>query len=500
MNLQGKNISIIGLVRSGVAVANLLGDQGARVLVTDLKKEDELSESLSELRGRDIGYVLGGHDERCVEKADLIVVSPGIPLNIPILKVAVDLGIPVIGELEIAYRLCKASIVAITGTKGKSTTTTLVGEILRKARTIHEVNLPYPFRQFEAEWSEQIEKSEQLPISYNDVYVAGNIGIALSSIVGDATCKDIVIAEVSSFQLESTNQFHPIVSVILNITKDHLDRHKTMARYIDAKKRIFANQNSKDYIVLNADDALVKNFSDEAMAKPIFFSRKKSAQQLTNQFGNFTGTYIEHDCIVAKVNQNTIPICHLSDIKLLGSHNLENVLAASAVGIILVGQPVQHTQESSIPNAIANFHGLEHALQFVDELNGITFINDSKATNVDSVRVALEALENNIILIMGGYDKGNDYSPLIELVKSKVKVLALLGKYTSKIRAELGGYTDTYSASTIREAVALAYSQAQQGDYVLLSPANASFDMFTDYRERGNAFMEAVEELATNIH
>jgi UDP-N-acetylmuramoylalanine--D-glutamate ligase len=483
MNFQGKHVSIIGLVRSGVAVAKLLDDMGARVLVSDLKSENELRESLAELQGRDLQYVLGGHDERCIEKAELIVVSPAVPLDIPILKAARDLGIPIVGELEIAYRLCKAPIIAITGTKGKSTTTTLIGDILPSCPSF--------------------------PISYNNVYVAGNIGVALSLKIQDVTAEDIVVVEVSSFQLESTEQFHPIVSVILNITTDHLDRHKTMEQYVDAKKRIFLNQTSKDYIVLNADDNLVKSFADEAMAKPIFFSRKKSGKQLTKEIPDFTGTYIEDDYIVAKVNIPTLekggrgdfPICHLSDIQLLGAHNLENVLAASAVGLIFVG-----LEECGIPgiqDAISNFHGLEHALQFVGELNGVKFINDSKATNVDSVRVALEAIETpplskgagGIILIMGGYDKGNDYSPLVELIKAKVKILILLGEHTAKIRDALGAYTTTYPASTMREAVFLAYSQSQKGDYVLLSPANASFDMFTDYKERGNAFREAVNQL-----
>jgi UDP-N-acetylmuramoylalanine--D-glutamate ligase len=519
MNFQDKHVSIIGLVRSGVAVAKLLDDLGARVLVSDLKSENELRESLAELQGRDIQYVLGGHDERCIEKAELIVVSPAVPLDIPILKAAGSLGIPIVGELEIAYRLCKAPIVAITGTKGKSTTTTLIGDILMRGKMVRGQDGNCRLAVLPSCRLAPLPPCPSFPISYNNVYVAGNIGVALSQKVQDVTSEDIVVAEVSSFQLESTEQFHPIVSVILNITTDHLDRHKTMEQYVDAKKRIFLNQTSKDYIVLNADDNWVKSFADETMAKPIFFSRKKSGKQLMKEIPDFTGTYIEDDYIVAKVSQDIIPICHISDIKLLGAHNLENVLAASAVGIIFVGleecgmRRVARWQDGKVANsslpscplaplpfpfrdAISNFHGLEHALQFVGELNGVKFINDSKATNVDSVRVALEAIENNIILIMGGYDKGNDYSPLVELVKAKVKILILLGEHTSKIRNALGAYTITYPASSMREAVSLAYSQSQKGDYVLLSPANASFDMFTDYRERGNAFREAVRHVS----
>jgi UDP-N-acetylmuramoylalanine--D-glutamate ligase len=361
MNFQGKHVSIIGLVRSGVAVAKLLDDMGARVLVSDLKSENELRESLEALQGRDIQYVLGGHDERCIEKAELIVVSPAVPLNIPILKAARDLGIPIAGELEIAYRLCKAPIIAITGTKGKSTTTTLIGDILQRRQWGNGAMGQLPSCHLAI-----LPSCPSFPISYNNVYVAGNIGIALSQKVQDVTAEDIVVVEVSSFQLESTEQFHPIVSVILNITTDHLDRHKTMEQYVDAKKRIFFNQTSEDYIVLNTDDNLVKSFADEAKAKPIFFSRKKSGKQLMKEIPDFTGTYIEDDYIVAKVNpppgirnwefgirnwnssflipksefrnpnssRGDFPICHISDIKLLGAHNLENVLAASAVGII----------------------------------------------------------------------------------------------------------------------------------------------------------------------
>ncbi|MFQ6041760.1 MAG: UDP-N-acetylmuramoyl-L-alanine--D-glutamate ligase [Candidatus Poribacteria bacterium] len=491
INFHDKNVSIIGLARSGVALAKLLDDKGARVLVSDLKKEDELRESLAELQGRDIEYLLGGHDERCIEKAELIVVSPAVPLDIPILKAAKALGIPVLGELEIACRLCQAPIIAVTGTKGKSTTTTLIGDILRRLDTARPA--------MRKARGPVLERSEGR-LSYNNVYVVGNIGIAVSLKIQEITSEDIVVAEVSSFQLESTSRFHPIVSVILNISKDHLDRHKTMGRYVEAKKRIFLNQTKNDYIVLNADDALVKSFADEATAKPIFFSRKKSGKQLEREIADFTGTYIESDYIVAKVDGDIIPICHISDIKLLGDHNLENVLAASAVGIILLG--IVKGKQFRIPkirDAISNFRGLEHALQFVGEINGVKFINDSKATNVDSVRVALESLGDDIILIMGGYDKGNDYSPLVELVKARVKLLILLGEHTAKIRDALSAYTITHPASTMREAVFFAYSQAERGDCVLLSPANASFDIFTDYRERGNAFREAVKQLA-NVH
>ncbi len=448
MNFKGKHISIIGLVRSGVAVAKLLDDMGASVLAIDLKSADELRESIKALEGRDIQYVLGAHDERCIEKADLVVISPGVPIDIPILNMARAKNIPVLGELEVAYQACKAPIVAITGTKGKSTTTSLIGDILKKGK--------------------------------KSVRVAGNIGIAPSQEVRHLTEDDIAVWEVSSFQLESTHKFHPIVSVILNITSDHLDRHQTIEKYIKVKKRIFANQTNADYIVLNADNPTVFNFAKETKAQAVFFSRK---QHLS------IGAFIEYNHIVTNFNEKKVVLCPLSEIKLLGVHNLENILAAVAVGTVL------NINATAIRDAISNFHGLKDTLEFVQEKNGVKFINDTKATNVDAVRAALQAVRGSVLLIMGGYDKGNDYAPLIELVKTKVKGLILLGKNTRRIRNSLNNYTVTYNAGTMQEAVEIAYSHASVGDIVLLSPANASFDLFVDYKARGEAFRKAVESL-----
>jgi len=457
MNFKGKHITIIGLVRSGVAVAKVLDDMGASVLVTDLKSADELQESIKELEGRDIQYVLNAHDERCIEKADLVVISPGVPMDIPILNVARAKHTPVLGELEVAYQVCKAPIVAITGTKGKSTTTSLIGDILKEGK--------------------------------KRARVAGNIGIAPSQEVRHLTENDIAVWEVSSFQLESTHHFHPVVSVILNITPDHLDRHTTIEKYIEAKKRIFANQTDSDYIVLNADSPIVAGFAKETKARPVFFSRKRSLD---------IGVFIESNHIVIKNFESRtfkgglekkVRLCPLSEIKLPGVHNLENVLAAAAVGAML------KIDATVIRNAISNFRGLKDTLEFVRELNGVKFINDTKATNVDAVRAALQAMRGKVLLIMGGYDKGNDYAPLVELVNIKVKELILLGENTGRIRDSLAEYTVTYNADTMPEAVEIAYSHASGGDYVLLSPANASFDLFIDYKARGEAFRKAVESL-----
>jgi len=448
MNFKGKHVSIIGLVRSGIAVAKLLDDMGARVLVSDLKSADELQKNTKELEGRDIQYVLGAHDERCIEKADLVVISPGVPIDIPILKAARAKGIFVLGELEVAYQVCKAPIIAVTGTKGKSTTTSLSGDILKKGK--------------------------------KSVRVAGNIGIAPSQEVNHLTENDIAVWEVSSFQLESTQQFHPLVSVILNITPDHLDSHKTMAKYIVAKKKIFANQISSDYIVLNADSPTVLGCAEESKAQPVFFSRQKVLDR---------GAFIEDNHIVTNFAGEPGFICPLSEIKIPGVHNLENILAAVTVGSIF------NLNATQIRDAMVNFRGLKDTLEFVRELDGVKFLNDTKATNVDAVRAALQTVGGSVLLIMGGYDKGNDYTPLVELVKTKVKGLILLGKNTSRILDALGDYTVVYDAKTMPEAVRIAYSHASSGDCVLLSPANASFDLFVDYKARGEAFRKAVESL-----
>jgi len=454
MTFADKQISVFGLHRSGVAVAKLLDDLGAKVLVTDPKSSDELQGDIDALKDRDIDFILGDHDQRCIEKADLIVLSPGVPLDIPILQEADSAGIPITGELEVAASLCAAPIVAITGTKGKSTTTILTAEVLKRG-------------------------------NFRRVCTAGNIGVPLSSEVQDLTAKDLVVIEASSFQLETTTEFRPIVSVVLNLSRDHLDRHKTMAAYRSAKLKICANQTSTDWIVLNSLDESVLSFGDETRAKSIFFTDTATVEQ---------GTYVKDNQIFAKWEGESHWICDVDDSPLPGRHNLQNVLAATAVGQIFGISP------DIMRAAICNFSPaehppLEHAFEPVKTINGIRFINDSKATNVAAVKAALESLSDPILLIMGGYDKGNNYQPLIECVRSKVKGLILLGAHTGIIRNALAAHVVTRDAGTMTDAVELAYSHAVPGDVVLLSPANASFDLYTDYKARGQAFREAVNHL-----
>ena len=454
MTFADKQISVFGLHRSGVAVAKLLDDLGAKVLVTDPKSSDELQADIDALKDRDIDFILGGHDQRCIEKTDLIVLSPGVPLDIPILQKARSAGIPITGELEVAASLCTAPMVAITGTKGKSTTTILTAELLKHG-------------------------------NFRRVCTAGNIGVPLSSEVQNLTAEDLVVIEASSFQLETTTEFRPIVSVVLNLSRDHLDRHKTMAAYRAAKMKVCANQTSTDWIVLNALDEHVLSFASETQARVVCFADNATVEQ---------GTYVKDNRIFAKWEGESHWICDVEDSSLPGRHNIQNVLAATAVGQIFDVSPnMMHT-------AICNFSPaahppLEHAFEPVKTVNGVRFINDSKATNVAAVKAALESLSDPILLIMGGYDKGNNYQPLIECVQSKVKVLILLGSHTGIIRNALASHVVTRDVGTMIDAVELAYSQATPGDVVLLSPANASFDMFTDYKARGQAFREAVNHL-----
>ena len=454
MTFADKQISVFGLHRSGVAVAKLLNDLGAKVLVTDPKSIDELQADIDALKDRDIDFILGGHDQRCIEKADLIVLSPGVPLDIPILQEARSASIPITGELEVAASLCAAPMVAITGTKGKSTTTILTAELLKRG-------------------------------NFRRVCAAGNIGVPLSSEVQGLTAEDLVVIEASSFQLETTTQFRPVVSVVLNLSRDHLDRHKTMAAYRAAKLKICANQTSANWIVLNALDENVLSFADATQAKTIYFNDTATVE---------TGTYVEDGKIFANWEGESHRICDVGDSPLPGKHNLQNILAATVVGQIFGISP------NMMRSAICNFSPaehppLEHAFEPVRTINGIRFINDSKATNVAAVKAALELLSDPILLIMGGYDKGNNYQPLIECVQSKVKGLILLGSHTGIIRNALAAHVVTRDAGTMSDAVELAYSHAVPGDVVLLSPANASFDMFTDYKERGQAFREAVNHL-----
>ena len=463
MQLQGKRVTVFGLNRSGVAATKLLHTRGASVTLTDKRTSEALSAEITILNEfsepGEIQNILGGHPAECIADIDFIVVSPGVPLDIPILCEAQAQNIPILAELEVAARICPAPIVAITGTKGKSTTTLLTAAILKEGGRFH------------------------------NVCIAGNIGVPLATEVQNLTNRDIVVLEASSFQLEGTFTFHPLVSVVLNLSRDHLDRHRTMSDYREAKQKISANQTTDDWMILNGSDPSVKDFAASTAAKVVYFTDKVGREN-----PSFSGTFRDGTELFAQTDGVRERICDLKDIPLPGAHNLQNVLAAAAVGRILGVTGAQ------IRTALQNFDtshtALAHAFETVRTMDGIEFINDSKATNVAAVKAALESIEGHrVVLIMGGYDKGNDYTPLCEIVRNRVKVAVMLGEYTQQIEKALADTTDIIKARTMTEAVQIAYKQASAGDVVLLSPANASFDMYTDYKARGVDFKDAVHAL-----
>ena len=477
IQLQGKRVTVFGLNRSGIAVAKLLYSHDAAVTLTDTRSQEALSAEIATLnafpepskaqtansRLSDTRHpyrtYFSGHPLECITDADFIVVSPGVPLDIPILCEARLRDIPILAELEVAASVCPATLVAITGTKGKSTTTLLTAAILKAGGR------------------------------FLNVRVAGNIGVPLAAEVQKLTNRDIVVVEASSFQLESTVTFHPKVSVVLNLSRDHLDRHGTMSAYREAKLKISDNQTTADWMVLNDSDASVKDFAASTLAEVLYFTDKGAPENLS-----FSGTFKDGSGIFAQQNGIREKICDIVDIPLPGAHNVRNVLAAIAVGRIfdVTGAEIREALQCFDQSHPA----LSHAFELVRTLEGVRYINDSKATNVAAVKAALESLvDSQVLLIMGGYDKGNDYTPLHEIVQTKVKRAIMLGEYTQQIEKTLADSTKIMKAETMAEAVQMAHTHASPGDVVLLSPANASFDMYSDYKARGIDFKEAVDAL-----
>jgi len=477
MQLHGKRVTVFGLNRSGIAAAKLLYSQGAVVTLTDTRAREALSAEIAALNAppepskaqtansrlsntcNPYQTYFGGHPLECITDAALIVVSPGVPLDIPILCDARLRNLPILAELEVAASVCPATIVAITGTKGKSTTTLLTAAILKAGGR------------------------------FPNVCVAGNIGVPLAAEVQNLTSRDIVVVEVSSFQLESTVTFHPKVSVVLNLSRDHLDRHGTMSAYRAAKQKISENQTTADWIILNDSEASVKDFAASTSAKAVYFTDKGAPE-----VSSFSGTFREGLELFVQQHGIREKICNIADIPLPGTHNVQNVLAAIAVGRIfgVTGAEIREALQCFDRSHPA----LSHAFELVRTLEGVRFINDSKATNVAAVKAALESLADaQVLLIMGGYDKGNDYTPLREIVQTRVKGAVMLGEYTQQIEKTLADTTKIMKAKTMAEAVQVAHKHAVPGDVVLLSPANASFDMYSDYKARGTDFKEAVDAL-----
>jgi UDP-N-acetylmuramoylalanine--D-glutamate ligase len=449
-SLAGKTVSVVGLAKSGVAAARLLRRLGGRVLASDASPRETLSSEARALEREGCALWTGGHPEAAFVGADLVVVSPGVPLELPPLAAARARGVPVIGELELAWRVMEADVIAITGTNGKTTTTALTGELLRT--------------------------------QVRPVLVGGNIGTPLAEHALDFPGDGLVVAETSSFQLDTTDRFRPRVGAILNITPDHLDRHGTFERYVDAKARMFANQTATDCAVLNADDPVTAGLGGRARGRVIWFSRLTT---LTH------GVFIYDGWIVAKLNGSTERICPVSEITLRGQHNVENVLAAAACALWTGMAP------SAIRRGIAAFRGVAHRIERVHDDRGVVYYNDSKGTNVDSTIKALQSFTEPIVLIAGGKGKGQDFGPLAEAARGRVRHAVLIGQDRDRIRAafEPAGIP-VEDAESMDEAVRRAREAARVGDVVLLSPACASFDMFRNFEHRGDVFRAVVRALA----
>jgi len=448
MDLKNKRVLVVGLGRSGVASAFFLQEHGAKVIVSDSKSEAQLQNEVPALLDRGISIETGHHGERTFRDQDLIVVSPGVPSDQPQLQRARSLGIPVIGEVELAFRFLQGKVIAITGSNGKTTTTTLVGEILSKAG--------------------------------KKTLVGGNIGTPVISLAGQSTHESFVVLEISSFQLETIITFRPWIAAILNITPDHLDRHQTFQNYVDAKARMFENQQTGDFAVLNADDPTCVALKDKAKGSLLWFSRKQPVEN---------GAYLKDDQIIFRQNGKEQAVLGRADIQLKGAHNLENVLSAVCMAMS-AGCDSQQVRRS-----VTEFRAVEHRLELVATINGVTFYNDSKATNVDATVKALESFPGNIHIILGGKDKGSDYSVLNPLLRERVKRVYLIGAASDKIALQIQGATSVVRSGILERAVRQAFDIAKPGDVVLLAPACASFDQFENYEHRGRVFKELAHAL-----
>ncbi len=446
MNLANKKILVIGLAKTGVACARFLASKGAEVTVTDMRSESALAGQLAELSRFGVKRELERHSEATFLASDLIVVSPGVPMDLPQLVAAQHAGLEIISEIELAARFIDVSLAAITGTNGKTTTTTILGAIFKHNG----------YRTF----------------------VGGNIGDPLIEVAESHHVIDQVVAEISSFQLEWISSFRPAVAALLNLSEDHLDRYPDYQAYIDAKLRIFENQTEDDFAVVNRDDPLVWQKVQGLKASLFPFSRKVELEE---------GIFYRDGVITYRHNghEESFPT---AAIRLQGVHNLENIMAATACALLLGCRP-DETYET-----ILCFEALHHRMELVREVNGVSYYEDSKATNVGSVEKALESF-TDITLIAGGKDKGGSYSPLAPLVKERVRHLILIGEAAGRMEQELGALTDTRRAGSLEEAVRLAAELTAAGGTVLMSPACSSFDMFRDYEERAERFIAAVKAL-----
>ena len=455
VNVAGKKVLIIGAARSGIACAKFLAVRGAVVAINDQKPFENWSEEAAALKKEGIGCIPGEVPGWLLDNIELVVVSPGVPSKIIPLRYAERAGAEVIGEVELASRFLKGRIVAITGSNGKTTTTALIGELLKDAGLT--------------------------------VQVGGNIGTPLISLVENSSDDGWTVVELSSFQLETIKDFHPAVAIVLNVTPNHMDRYESFTDYAAAKHRIFMNQTPSDVAVLNADDEIVSSWAKGLRAHVVEFSVKRELQE---------GLFLRGADLVSRTADGERVLLRRDEMKLRGLHNVENALAALSAGLACGAGP------ESMRETIMSFAPVEHRLEFVREIGGIKFYNDSKATSVDATVKALEAFqaeEGKVVLIIGGRGKKAPYAPLAGLVRGHVRELILIGEDAETISSELGEYAPTQKAVDMKDAVDRSFRAAQSGDIVLLAPACASFDMFESFEHRGKVFKEEVQSLMSKV-
>jgi UDP-N-acetylmuramoylalanine--D-glutamate ligase len=447
-DLDGKRVLVVGLARTGLVSALFSAAYGAKVTATDERPIPEVAEAAEKLRVAGVKLELGGFVPQTFLEQDLIVVSPGVPAKIEPLENARAKGTPVWSEIELAWRFLRGKLVAITGSNGKTTTTSLVAHILKTS------NVP--------------------------TLIGGNIGTPLLALVETSVDTSVTVAEISSFQLETIDSFRPEIGVLLNLTPDHLDRHITFEEYAGAKMRMFENQLEKDIALLNADDPEV---TKRMPAKPkiFWFSRQKRVA---------TGAFLRDDQIIFRHEGSEVELARLADIQLRGQHNVENVLASCAAAYLAGAVP------AAIAAGVKSFRGVEHRLEFVAELSGVQYYNDSKATNVDAAVKAVEAFPGPLVVILGGRDKGSPYAPLREPLHERARLALLIGESAEKIAADLGDAVAFENAGTLQQALHIAARHVQPGDTVLLAPACSSFDQFENYEQRGRVFKEMVARRA----
>jgi UDP-N-acetylmuramoylalanine--D-glutamate ligase len=455
MNVAGKKVLVVGAARSGIACAKFLAKRGAIVALNDRKPLEEWSAEAVALRSDGVGCLAGEVPSWLLDTIELVLVSPGVPRNIIPIRYAERAGAEIIGEVELAYRYLRGRVVGVTGSNGKTTTTSLIGEMLKDAGLL--------------------------------VQVGGNIGTPLISLVESSSEDGWTVAELSSFQLETISEFHPSVAVVLNVTPNHMDRYESLVEYGAAKHRIFMNQAQGDVAILNADDEIVSSWASGLRAHVVFFSVQRELDE---------GLFLRSREIVSRTRDGERTLMTRDEMKLRGLHNVENVLAALSVGLACGASP------ESMRETVRRFSPVEHRLEFVAEIGGVKFYNDSKATSVDATVKALEAFKEDtgrIVLILGGRGKKAPYAPLAPLVPEKVRQLILIGEDAETIATELGEYAPYQLTSSMHDAVKVSFRLAQPGDTVLLAPACASFDMFESFEHRGKVFKEEVASLEFRV-